>query len=137
MKELLSPYEKAHLIVAFVRVSIYQTNTPPEIGDIAKALNISTDALGQICRQLVQINALIAIDNPFGTRYGIGDITKIEALSKTIEDSKDALQEALQQFQQNRSQLTQKTMESVKALKQKKETLFKELSEKLKGNPKS
>ena len=132
MKNLLSPHDKAHLIVAFVRVFIYQTNTPPGIDDMAKALHISTDALGQTCRQLVQIEVLIAIDNPFGTRYDIGNITKIEELSKTIEDSKDALQEALQQFQQHRSQLTQKAMESVKAHKQKKETLFKELSEKLK-----
>ena len=134
MKKNLSLYEKGHLVCAFIRLFRYQTDTPPTLSDMTEALQSSTDALSHICRQLTEAGIILPIENPFGTRYDLDNVEGLEQLPKTEEDLTDAMQEALAQFQKERSELTQKTMASVKAHQQKKEALFEELSKKLKSS---
>ena len=124
-------YEKAHLVVAAIRVLTHQHATPPSVGAVCETLKFSVEEGLRLCRRLQDKGILQIMEGAFGTRLEVLNHLEIENIPR--DDSEDRLQQALDQFRSNRNQLDKKVADFKSQQQKKQKDLFAELNKKLKG----
>lgn len=129
MKEL-DLYQKAHLLVAAIRILEYQHHSPPAIEAVCRLLGISMEEGGLFFRKFEETGILEAVESPQGIRMTIRDHLKIEEIPRGI--SETLLDKELKNFQIARKGLTQKIESFQAAQAEKKKQMFAELEKKLK-----
>lgn len=126
----LDLYQKAHLMVAAVRILEYQHHSPPAIEVVCRLLGISVEEGGLFFRKFVENGVLEAVESPQGLRMTVRDHTRIEEIPRGI--SETLLDKELKNFQIARKGLTQKIESFQAAQAEKKKQMFAELEKKLK-----
>jgi hypothetical protein len=123
-------YEKAHLVLAAIRLLEHRHREPPSVEKVCEMLAFSLEQGYRVCRKLHETTAVEMVDGPYGNRLFIKDHLKLEDLPK--ENREASLREELEKFRSSRKNLTE-AIESFQARKQKeKRKLFSEIEEKLK-----
>lgn len=130
MKDL-DLYQKAHLLVAAIRILEYQHQSPPATEAVCKFLGISVEEGGIFFRKLHDTGILQFIESPQGIRVSILDHIKIEEIPRGATESN--LDKELKNFQTTRKGFA-KEIESFRSVQEeKKKKMFAELEKKLKG----
>lgn len=89
-------YERAHLIVAAVRVLRHRDGRAPEDTDIADLLGWAAEAVRPAIRHLDEAGIVRVVRTPFEARIELGDHTLIEDLPR--EDDDPAMEEEVRSF---------------------------------------
>lgn len=129
-----SLYEKAHLMVAAIRLLTYKNGgSPPTITACSNALSISMEEALFLMRKMEENGILQGLSQAGTIRLILQDHMKIEALPKTKgTDRLDAELEAFQSRQQTKSDEIKAFQKEQKA---KQKALFEKLNQSL-GTPK-
>lgn len=125
----LDLYQRAHLLVAAIRILEYRHHSPPAIETVCQLLDISTEEGGFFFRKLEESGIIESIENTQGIRLYIRDHLKIEEIPKGA--SETLLDKELKNFQTARKGLTQKVESLQAAQAEKKKQMFAELEKKL------
>lgn len=123
-------YQKAHLLVAAVRILEYQHHSPPALDAASRLLSVSVEEGGFLLRKLEEAGIMEAVESPQGIRLAIRDHTRIEEIPRGMSES--LLDKELKNFQIARKGLTQKIENFQAAQAEKKKQMFAELEKKLK-----
>jgi hypothetical protein len=129
MKDL-DLYQKAHLLVAAIRILEYRHHSPPAIESVCQMLGISVEEGGFFFRKFEENGILEAVESPQGVRMAIRDHTRIEEIPRGM--SETLLDKEIRNFQTARKGLTQKIESFQAAQAEKKKQMFAELEKKLK-----
>jgi hypothetical protein len=129
MKDL-DLYQKAHLLVAAIRILEYQHHSPPAIESVCQLLGISLEEGGIFFRKFEETGILEAVESPQGIHLTIRDHCKIEEIPRGMPET--LLDKELKNFQIARKGLTQKIESFQAAQAEKKKQMFAELEKKLK-----
>jgi hypothetical protein len=129
MKDL-DLYQKAHLLVAAIRILEFQHHSPPAMEAVCRLLGISVEEGGYFCRRFEESGIIETVESPQGIRMTVRDHTKIEEIPRGI--SETLLDKELKNFQIARKGLTQKIESFQAAQAEKKKQMFAELEKKLK-----
>ena len=129
MKDL-DIYQKAHLLVAAIRILEYRHNSPPAMEAVCRFLEISTEEGGFFVRKFEEAGILESVESPQGIRLSVRDHTKIEEIPRGV--SETLLDKELKNFQIARKGLTQKIESFQASQAEKKKQMFAELEKKLK-----
>lgn len=122
-------YDDAHLFVAAVRFLTHQQQSPPDLAEVCRALSLSQERGGFVCRRLMDIGAVESIRGAYGDRLFVRDHLQLETLPR--EDQSDGLQAELDRFQKTQKGLASK-VENIRAEQaRKKKDLFSEMEKKL------
>ena len=128
-------YNRAHLVVAAIRIIEHQNAAPASIEELCKVLSFSLEQGHYICRKLAEKEIIGMVEGAYGIKLYIKDHLKLEDIPKVPVESK--IEKELQKFQSSRKQISKK-IESIKTEQaKKKQDLFAELEQKLKKNLKS
>jgi hypothetical protein len=130
MKDL-DLYQKAHLLVAAIRILEFQHHSPPAIEAVCRLLSISVEEGGFFFRKLEESGILEAVESPQGIRLAVLDHTRIEEIPRGM--SETLLDKELKNFQIARKGFTQKIESFQAAQAEKKKQMFAELEKKLKS----
>lgn len=124
-------YQKAHLLVAAIRILEYRHQSPPATEAVCKFLEISAEEGGIYFRKLQDAGILQFIESPQGIRVSILDHLRIEEIPRGVTESN--LDKELKNFQTARKGFV-KEIESFRSVQEeKKKKMFAELEKKLKG----
>ena len=126
----LDLYQKAHLLVAAIRILEYQHHSPPAVEAVCRLLDISVEEGGFFFRKFEETGILKAVESPQGIRLAVRDHSKIEEIPRGISES--LLDKELKNFQTARKGFTQKIESFQAAQAEKKKQMFAELEKKLK-----
>ena len=127
----LNLYQKAHLLVAAIRILEYQRHSPPAIESVCQLLDISIEEAGLVLRKLSETGIVESVESSQGFRLYIRDHLKIESLSREL--SETYLDKELKNFQTSRKGFTQKIENFQAAQAEKKKQMFADLEKKLKS----
>ena len=128
-------YSQAHLAVAAIRVLTHQTNGPPSVEAVCRALSFSLEEGHMICRRIEELDIIEVVEGAFGTRLFVREHLKLEEIPR--DSGTDKMGAALKKFQNSQKERSKK-IESFKAQQdQKRKDLFAELEKKLKDNIKN
>jgi hypothetical protein len=125
-----SPYYKAHLFVAAMRIIGHHNSAPPNVDEVSTMLSLSVEQGLLISRKLIAKGIIAEVEGAYGTRLIIKDHLKLEEIPQDEPESK--LEEELKKFQVEKNGL-QKKVASIKAEQdKKKKDLFAQIEKKLK-----
>jgi hypothetical protein len=124
-------YQKAHLLVAAIRVLEYRHHCPPAVESVCGLLGISVEEGGIFIRKFEESGILEAVESPQGIRLAVRDHSKIEEIPRGM--SETFLDKELKNFQIARKGLSQKVESFQAAQAEKKKQMFAELEKKLKN----
>jgi hypothetical protein len=80
MNDELSLYQKAHLVVAAIRLHAYREGVPPTPEQIGEALGMNREQAHFLVNKLVEVGAVQVAEGSFGTRVLLADHLKLEEL---------------------------------------------------------
>ncbi len=126
----LDLYQKAHLLVAAIRILEYRHHSPPAVEAVCLLLGISLEEGGFFFRKFEETGILESVESPQGIRLAVRDHTRIEDIPRGVSES--LLDKELKNFQVARKGLTQKIESFQAAQAEKKKQMFAELEKKLK-----
>jgi len=126
----LDLYQKAHLLVAAIRILEYRHHSPPAVEAVCQLLGISLEEGGFFFRKFEETGILESVESPQGIRLAVRDHTRIEDIPRGVSES--LLDKELKNFQVARKGLTQKIESFQAAQAEKKKQMFAELEKKLK-----
>jgi DNA-binding transcriptional regulator GbsR (MarR family) len=122
-------YQKAHLVVAAIRVLQFIRNHEPTAEEIGEFLSISREETGWIVRRLEELGIIEMVSAGDLHRLFLRDFLKIETIPNEITQSR--IDQELENFKQGRKELTEKVESFQAAQTQKKKDLFADLEKKL------
>ncbi|OQX63014.1 MAG: hypothetical protein B5M56_04290 [Desulfococcus sp. 4484_241] len=128
--EALSPYEKAHLVVAAIRVLAYLDDKPPSIEDIGRFLRVSFEEINMVCRKLEQREVIEITEGPYGVRLFVRDHLAIEKFPK--ETLKAGIDEELERFRKGQKEREQRIAQIKAKEEERRKKLFERLNQGLK-----
>jgi hypothetical protein len=117
--------------MAAVRLLAHRDQTPPDLDQVCRMLDLSQERTGFICRRLEDIGALETVKGAYGVRLFVRDHLKIEDIPK--EDAPDKLQNELSKFQAAQQNAASRIAALQADQKKKKKTLFEEMEKKLRA----
>jgi hypothetical protein len=123
-------YMKAHLCVAAIRIYEHLNSRPPTADELCRTLQFSIEQGTLICRKLVELGIIEAVESSYGTRWFIRDHLRIEEIPRGEEENK--LGEEIKKFQDTQKAITKKIESFQAKQEQKKKDLFAEMEKKLK-----
>lgn len=83
----LSLYEQGHLVVAALRLFTHTEGRMPAAAEIAEMTGMSVEVTLLLCRRLIEVEALRAVEGAFGERYCLGDHRRLEDLPRAVDDA--------------------------------------------------
>ena len=123
-------YQKAHLIIAAIRMLEHQKGSSPSTEAVCGMLSFSIEQGNLIVRKLKELGIVEITEGAFGTRLFIKNHLAIENIQRGVQE--DKLAHELEKFQ-NAQKERSKKIESIKAEQAaKKKNLFAEIEQKLK-----
>jgi hypothetical protein len=123
-------YQQGHLLVAAIRILEHGQKKQPSLTDICTCLSLSEESGHLICRKLLGLGVVEAVEKPDGIRLFIRDHLKLEEIPRTQET--DRFHEEIEKFKASQKGLANK-IEALKASNsEKKKSLFADLEDKLK-----
>lgn len=125
-----TPYEKAHLFVAALRILTHQHSAPPSVEEISTMLGLSVEQGLLIARSLLKEGIIAEVEGAYGNRLLVKDHLKLEEIPQEVPESK--LEEELKRFRAEKDGLKKKVA-TIKAVQDKKQQdLFAQIEEKFK-----
>jgi len=118
----MDKYQEAHLIVAAIRILRHTKNAPPSIEDVSQMLKMSVELVHAACRQLEKKGIVETVADPFTVKLSLIDHLELEKIPRQQEVN--SLQEELNKFQSQKSNMDQKVASIQAELKKKKEAMF-------------
>jgi hypothetical protein len=131
----MSPYDKAHLVVAAVRVLGHNNGVPPTAGDTAAFLGMTAEEAGAVVNALKKSGVLVAVESAAGERLYPGEMAPIEELPKDNQGS--GMMEDLKKFEAEKKAQAERFAAMTKKEDQRKKDLFSSLQAQLRDKIKS
>ncbi len=126
-------YEKAHLVVAAVRILSYLKQSPPSLEDVCEMLNFTLEQGNRISNRLHELNVIDIVEGGFGTRIFLQDHLKLEQIDLEKEITETRLDDELKKFKESKKGL-EKQIESIREEQnQKRKDLFADIESRLKN----
>lgn len=126
----MDPYTEAHLFVAAIRLLQHQKQTPPDIEDVCKTLDVSVEAGLAVCRKLQKSSIVTMSEDPFSIKLGVDNHLEIENLPKEQKDG-DSLSEDLEKFMAKKQDMDKKVEAIQAGLQKKKQDLHSDIEARL------
>ena len=96
----LSPYYRAHVTVASVRLLDHRNGVPPSVKEVAEAVSYSLEEIQSICNLLEEMGVLRVVKGGVEERLFVQDPVPLESLSR--EKQKTQMEEEIKQFEAKR-----------------------------------
>jgi hypothetical protein len=100
--------EEGHAHVAAIRVLWYRLRRPPKIEEVADALGSKVEITNHRLRVLESLGIVSVVENPFEVHVSVENYLALEDLP--VEVDKDALGDAVKDFQKRQSEKTDEMM---------------------------
>ena len=126
----MDPYTEAHLFIAAIRLLQHQKQTPPDIEDVCKTLDVSVEAGLAVCRKLQKSSIVTMSEDPFSIKLGVDNHLEIENLPKEQKDG-DSLSEDLEKFMAKKQDMDKKVEAIQAGLQKKKQDLHSDIEARL------
>lgn len=126
----LSLYDKAHLLVAAIRVLTHTQKAAPTLPSISELLGISQEETAWVLHVLATHEIITEVTAGSITRYFLADVSKIETLPKQSTESQ--LDQELVKFKNARLEMESKAQSILAAQAEKQKSRFAEIEKKWK-----
>ncbi|MFH2099302.1 MAG: hypothetical protein ABIJ95_07320 [Pseudomonadota bacterium] len=131
--EPASPYQKAHLVAAAIRIIEHQKGVPPQAGEISGLLGFSVEEVHGLLNLMTKIGAVDMMESPAGPRPRITDPAPLENLPR---ERQRGVEKEMVKFAAQQKERMDKLSVAAANEKDRKKQLFAALEEQLKAKKK-
>ena len=131
--EPASPYQKAHLVAAAIRIIEHQRGAPPRVEEIAEMLGFSVEETYGVLNLMQKIAAVDLVESPAGVRPRIKDPLPLEDLPR---EKQTGMEKEMVKFAARQKERMDKLSVAAANEKERKKQLFAALEEQLKAKKK-
>ena len=124
-------YDKAHLVVAAIRLLEYRDNMPPSTDSVCQKLSFSLEQGNLICKKLHDRKIIEIIEGAFGSKIYIRDHLLIEEIPKDHQEK--TIEDEVKEFQKAQKENLKKIQSLHAEQKKKRKDLFAEIDRQLKN----